>query len=91
MRRARASRSGLQVWEWWLQLHMPVQEPRRVVERYAAGDGGAESAAGEDGRAFVSINWVLSEAPLDLETELAWGFLDYLLLGTSAPGLGFRS
>ena len=23
---------------------------------------------------------------LDLETELAWGFLDYLLLGTSAPG-----
>ena len=27
---------------------------------------------------------MLSEAPLDLETELAWGFLDYLLLGTSA-------
>ena len=61
-----------------------------MVERYAAGDGGGEAAAGEDGRAFVSINWVLSEAPLDLETELAWGFLDYLLLGTSVPGLASR-
>ena len=58
-----------------------------MVERYAAGEGGGEAAegAGADGRAFVSVNWVLSEAPLDLETELAWGFLDYLLLGTSAP------
>ncbi len=58
-----------------------------MVERYAAGDGGGEAGAadgGGDGRAFVSVNWVLSEAPLDLETELAFGFLDYLLLGTSA-------
>ncbi len=57
-----------------------------MVERYAAGDGGEGAAAegGGDGRAFVSVNWVLSEAPLDLETELAFGFLDYLLLGTSA-------
>ncbi|BDA40898.1 Presequence protease, mitochondrial [Coccomyxa sp. Obi] len=61
------------------------QEPRKVVERYAAGDG-----AGDDdsaGKAFVSLNWLLSEEPLDLETELAWGFLDYLLLGTSAAPL----
>lgn len=35
----------------------------------------------------MSVNWVLSEEPLDLETELAWGFLDYLLLGTSAAPL----
>lgn len=56
-----------------------------MVERYAAGDG-----AGDDdsaGKAFVSLNWLLSEEPLDLETELAWGFLDYLLLGTSAAPL----
>lgn len=62
-----------------------MQEPRKVVERYAAGDG-----AGDDdsaGKAFVSLNWLLSEEPLDLETELAWGFLDYLLLGTSAAPL----
>lgn len=35
-------------------------------------------------QAFVSVNWLLSEDHLDLETELAWGFLDYLMLGTSA-------
>lgn len=32
----------------------------------------------------MSVNWLLSEDHLDLETELAWGFLDYLMLGTSA-------
>lgn len=64
---------------------MFVQEPRKVVDRYAVGDGAGEE--GEAGKAFVSLNWVLSEDPLDLETELAWGFLDYLLLGTSAAPL----
>lgn len=33
------------------------------------------------------MNWVLSEQHLDTETELALGFLDYLLLGTSASPL----
>ena len=55
-----------------------------MVERYAAGDGAGEEDAG---KAFVSLNWLLSEEHLDLETELAWGFLDYLLLGTSAAPL----
>ncbi|CAL5227379.1 g10329 [Coccomyxa viridis] len=59
-------------------------EPRRVVERYAAGEGAGEDDAG---KAFVSLNWLLSEEHMDLETELAWGFLDYLLLGTSAAPL----
>ncbi len=54
-----------------------------MVERYAAGDGEGE----EGGKAFVSLNWLLAEEPLDLETELAWGFLDYLLLGTPAAPL----
>lgn len=35
----------------------------------------------------MSLNWVLTEEPLDVETELALGFLDYLLLGTSASPL----
>lgn len=35
----------------------------------------------------MSINWVLSEEPLDLETELGLDFLDYLLVGTSAAPL----
>ena len=55
-----------------------------MVERYAAGEGAGEEDAG---KAFVSLNWLLSEEHLDLETELAWGFLDYLLLGTSAAPL----
>ncbi len=28
----------------------------------------------------MSLNWVLAEEPLDLETELALDFLDYLLV-----------
>ncbi len=55
-----------------------------MVQRYASGEGGEEDGGG---KAFVSLNWVLSEEHLDLETELAWGFLDYLLLGTSAAPL----
>jgi len=35
----------------------------------------------------VSVNWLLSEEHIDLETELAWGFLDYLMLGTTAAPL----
>jgi Zn-dependent M16 (insulinase) family peptidase len=33
------------------------------------------------------VNWVLTQEPLDVETELALGFLDYLMLGTSAAPL----
>lgn len=54
-----------------------------MVGKYAAGEGTGE----EEPKAFVSVNWVLSEEPLDVETELALGFLDYLLLGTSASPL----
>ena len=61
-------------------------EPRRVVERYAAGAEDAEEGGG-DPKAFVSVNWLLTEEPLDLETELALGFLNYLMLGTSASPL----
>ncbi|KAK9810180.1 hypothetical protein WJX72_006221 [[Myrmecia] bisecta] len=58
------------------------KEPTKVVHKYAAGD------ASEDGaKAFVSVNWVLSEEELDLETQLAVEFLDFLLLGTSAAPL----
>jgi Zn-dependent M16 (insulinase) family peptidase len=38
-------------------------------------------------QAYASLNWVLTQEPLDVETELALGFLDYLLLGTSAAPL----
>ncbi|KAH7679589.1 LuxS/MPP-like metallohydrolase protein [Dioscorea alata] len=36
---------------------------------------------------MVCINWLLSDKPLDLETELTLGFLDHLLLGTPASPL----
>ena len=38
-----------------------------MVDRYAAGEG---SDDGGEPKAFVSVNWVLTEQPLDLETEL---------------------
>ncbi len=44
-------------------------------------------AWGRRAQAFVSLNWVLSGEPLDLETELGLDFLDYLLVGTSAAPL----
>jgi len=59
-----------------------IHTPRKVVEYYAAGD----SKDGEQ-KAFVGLNWVLTEKPLDVETELALGFLDYLMLGTNASPL----
>ncbi|EFJ46930.1 hypothetical protein VOLCADRAFT_81738 [Volvox carteri f. nagariensis] len=59
-----------------------MHTPRRVTEHYAAGDG----EEGEQ-KAYVGVSWVLSDTPLDVETELALGFLDYLMLGTPAAPL----
>ncbi|XP_074560044.1 presequence protease 2, chloroplastic/mitochondrial-like [Curcuma longa] len=58
------------------------KEPLRIVEKYPAGDGGDLKK-----KHMVCVNWLLSEKPLDLETELALGFLDHLLLGTPASPL----
>ena len=35
----------------------------------------------------MSVNWVLTEEPLDLPTELGLDFMDFLLVGTSASPL----
>ena len=56
-----------------------------MTGKYVAGQGSGEAAEAE--KAFVSLNWVLSEDVFDVETQLEWGFLDYLLLGTSAAPL----
>uniref|UniRef100_A0A061S1H5 Presequence protease 2 n=1 Tax=Tetraselmis sp. GSL018 TaxID=582737 RepID=A0A061S1H5_9CHLO len=61
-----------------------MKEPVKVTKYYAAGEGGEDS---ETSKAFVALNWLLSEDQLDLETELAFGFLNYLMLGTSASPL----
>lgn len=36
---------------------------------------------------MICLNWLLSDEPLGLETELAIGFLNHLLLGTPASPL----
>ena len=56
-----------------------------MTAKYVAGQGSGEAAEAE--KAFVSLNWVLAEDVFDVETQLEWGFLDYLLLGTSAAPL----
>ena len=56
-----------------------------MTGKYVAGQGSGEAAEAE--KAFVSLNWVLAEDVFDIETQLEWGFLDYLLLGTSAAPL----
>lgn len=56
-------------------------KPVRIVETYPAGE---ESDLKKQ---MVCLNWLLSDKPLDLETELALGFLNHLLLGTPASPL----
>ncbi|GLU09297.1 hypothetical protein SLE2022_261630 [Rubroshorea leprosula] len=60
----------------------PFAEPVRVVEKYPVGEGGNLKK-----KHMVSHNWLLSDKPLDLQTELELGFLDHLLLGTPASPL----
>ncbi|KAJ7967441.1 Presequence protease 1 chloroplastic/mitochondrial [Quillaja saponaria] len=57
-------------------------EPVRIVEKYPAGE-----ASDLKKKHMVCLNWLLSDKPLDLETELALGFLDHLMLGTPASPL----
>ncbi|KAL9238159.1 hypothetical protein vseg_012625 [Gypsophila vaccaria] len=57
-------------------------EPVRVVEKYPAGDVDELKK-----KHMVCLNWLLSDNPLDLETELGIAFLDHLLLGTPASPL----
>ncbi|KAI8028462.1 hypothetical protein LOK49_LG02G03504 [Camellia lanceoleosa] len=57
-------------------------EPVRIVEKYPAAEGGDLKK-----KHMVCLNWLLHDKPLDLETELALGFLDHLMLGTPASPL----
>lgn len=57
-------------------------EPVRIIEKYPVGDAGDLKK-----KNMVCLNWLLSDKPLDLETELTLGFLDHLMLGTPASPL----
>lgn len=65
-----------------------------MTQYYAAGGDAEEEEEGGEGeserKAYASVNWVLSDKDLDLQTELALGFLDYLLTGTAASPLVTR-
>lgn len=56
--------------------------PKQLRKKYAAG-----ADEGPDGsKSYVAMQWLLNDDKLDLDTELALGFLDHLMLGTvSAP------
>ncbi|KAJ4851266.1 Presequence protease 1, chloroplastic/mitochondrial [Turnera subulata] len=57
-------------------------EPVRIVEKYPSGDG-----CDLKKKHMVCINWLLSDKPLDLETEITLGILDHLILRTPASPL----
>lgn len=65
-----------------IQPQRLFSKPVRIVEKYPAGDGDDLKK-----KHMVCLNWLLSEKPLDLETELAIAFMDHLLLGTPASPL----
>lgn len=65
-----------------IQPQKLFSEPVRIVEKYPAAEGDDLNE-----KHMVCVNWLLSEQPLDLETELALGFLDHLLMGTPASPL----
>ncbi|KAL9417907.1 hypothetical protein AB3S75_040826 [Citrus x aurantiifolia] len=57
-------------------------KPVKIIEKYPAGDAGDIKK-----KNMVCLNWLLSDKPLDLEMELALGFLDHLMLGTPVSPL----
>lgn len=65
-----------------IQAQKLFSEPIRISEKYPAGEGGDLRK-----KNMVCLNWLLSDKPLDLETELTLGFLDHLMLGTPASPL----
>ncbi|XWS68012.1 hypothetical protein CRYUN_Cryun04dG0053700 [Craigia yunnanensis] len=65
-----------------VELQKLFSEPVRIVEKYPAGEGGDLKK-----QHMVCLNWLLSDKPLDLQTELTLGFLDHLILGTPASPL----
>ncbi|XVF01236.1 hypothetical protein REPUB_Repub04eG0070600 [Reevesia pubescens] len=65
-----------------VERQMLFSEPVRIIEKYPAGEGGDLKK-----KHMVCLNWLLSDKPLDLQTELTLGFLDHLMLGTPASPL----
>ncbi|MCU0499183.1 MAG: insulinase family protein [Anaerolineae bacterium] len=58
-------------------LHPRFDAPRRVIEKYQAG---------EEDKALITVNWMLTEAD-DSERTLAFEILEHILIGTPAAPL----
>eukprot|EP00899_Mesostigma_viride_P012227 jgi/Mesvir1/21004/Mv08062-RA.1 len=58
------------------------QEPRRYLEKYAVSEDSSTEKKG-----MITVNWLLADKPLDVQTEIELGVLNHLLLGTSAAPL----
>ncbi|KAL3738841.1 hypothetical protein ACJRO7_020246 [Eucalyptus globulus] len=61
-----------------MQTQKLFSEPVRIFEKYRTGEGG------ELKKHIVCLNCLLSDKPLDLETELMLGFWDHLMPGFPA-------
>eukprot|EP00929_Paragymnodinium_shiwhaense_P008297 TRINITY_DN112249_c0_g1_i1.p1 TRINITY_DN112249_c0_g1~~TRINITY_DN112249_c0_g1_i1.p1 ORF type:complete len:1133 (+),score=332.94 TRINITY_DN112249_c0_g1_i1:73-3471(+) len=63
-------------------LQPKFSEPKRMVSEFAVGEDEDISK-----KAMMSVNWVVAEQKLDVETSMALSFLNYLLVGTPAAPL----
>ncbi len=65
-----------------IDSHIALQprfaQPKSLTQPYAAGD---------DGKAYVTVNWLLDDTTQDPETNLALGILGHILIGTPASPL----
>lgn len=64
-----------------LPLQPPFDSPRRVVQRYDAGQDGDEGR-----KTMLTVSWLLPENN-DMETRLALAILSHILIGTPASPL----
>jgi len=66
-----------------IALQPPFDAPRHTTVRY---DASEEDEGGGKGKAYLTVNWVLTEND-DAETALALVILDHILIGTPASPL----
>merc|ERR1719231_2015613 len=55
-------------------------EPKRIEIGYPV-------SPNSESKNMITVNWLLNEAPMSAKDQLAFGILDYLLLGTSSSSL----
>lgn len=66
-----------------IRTQQPFSSPKRIQTQYPVGAEEENLAA----KTMFTMNWVVTFGQTDVQTELGLGFLNYLLLGTSASPL----